>query len=1201
MATMSSHDLPSSQVSQNDDFLSDASVGDLFSDLPDAFIEKLLDLERPSAETQSKEIYIEPIPVQEVATQESTSPIPSRAIHNTNGSDPDRSNENLSNIPDESLDIESSVDGLDLFELPNVVESPKLSQLLEEMEFDINRLDEEDASIRAILEKDQASDSDIPALSTESSPKTFSDIQIPRKISLRARTMLQLKPFTLEASKYKELIGHGSAKSKLYNVVNDNDNDDESDTDFTLSNTQAMDDLMDEISTYQDTQDILSNPSKTITQTNERADVRRNSTGKGKGRAIAIGDSKKEDAVDSSTNAASFSRPTAVINPNSNTTEHSPVERSTTPADDVFNFEKYGLNQLIIPPPRKSRDKGKSKIITFAKKRKGSRRSRSSSSSRIHSRLMEKLSNDIFDFDFSPKPNFNILQGESSASTGSPRVIIDATDDIDDPIEGYETPSESSQPNTPSSTTIFDATDVNMVEDDDEDIEEELPVFKRLRRKRKKVLLESDDDEVEEESLNTDTFQISDSPTFEMDDSDSIFDFPSEPATSSRSNARIITENEVVPIVEDAYEYRDIKRQRLGIKDLKKATLKNILPASFYKVNQRKIEEEERMREQKKREARAAKHAKKMSLLSTIGSASSSSARTPARVARDTEDVFAAFREDSEQSDDYEEHDEPDVSIETPGIDTDMNLMFMFDDIPEVDAASPPPVPIDLTNEENHNDVGSSRRPTAQIPENPLFTHVNLSNRNIPVNAEAIEDNRVTRHRNNDRHTRQPTPQSSIAIVKPNNTRVRNPNLIKIKQNPAPSKRKRRKLKRTRDDIHIHQPYYRSHRAGKMPSASMGGIQQNVENINHYQSEREINTGQNYRGMFINDKLPRRPFDDIYMNTKRQLWYKNDLIYIGNYDITDYLDQRPTQAKFERSKPTIYTLQHVTKQVEKLVDHELRRVIGLKDTVYWHHHLLQPLLSDTPNRKSAYEKFKGTYSTLVLFDQLYHWRHIHPRKGSLLIPLFARVFDDLQHMCADDALNKQKDLDGELPGHDHFYVFVSICLTQWVPLYPYESKLQLAEMFANQVRGLSKMVVKLVEGRPFETVPWRAVVKTLLFTLDWTCRLHHLGIDRQAWSVSECIKTLMDVLVYIGYDSIRNAAEARVYVVEAWVCILQILSVSDKYAGGYFFNEHIFITSLTDSINRKSRITELEFEKRKTTRLWAESLTLILTKHMMLL
>lgn len=1066
------------------------------------------------------------------------------------------------------------------------------------MEFDMNRMDEEDASMRAILEND-INDSNYPALSTQSSPKFSSDTQSPRKISLRARTMLQLKPFTLEASKFKELIGHGSSKSKLYSVVNDNCNDDESDTDFTPSNTQAVDDLMDEISTYQDTQDILSNRSKNMARTNERTETRKNPTGKGKGKASAIGEPEKQNAVNMSTNAASSSRPTARANPNLNNPRPSTVAGPDTPVDDVFNFEKYGLNQLIIPPPRESRKKGKSKIITFAKKKKGSRKSRSSSSSRIHSRLLEKPSNDIFDFDFSPKLNFKILQEGSSASNGSPQVTIDSMDDMDDPIEDYETPPESSQPNTPSSATINDEMDVDMIEDDDE----EVPVFKRLR-KRRKIILDSDDEDEEEETFGTDTIQISDSPPIEMDDADSIFDFPSEPATSSRNNARIITENEIVPIVEDEYEYRDTKRQRLGIKDLKKATLKNILPASFFKVNQRKIEEEERMREQKKREARAAKHAKKMALHSTSGSASSSSARAPARVVRNTEDVFAAFREDSEQSDDYEEHDEPDVNTKTPEMHTDTNLMFMFDDIPEVEPASPPSALIDLTNERKLSEVSSSCRPTAHLPEAPFFTRVNRNNRDVPANAEAIEDNRVTRYRNNDIHTRQPTTQSSIAIVKPNNTRVRNPNLIKIKQNPAPSKRKRRKLKRTRDDIHIHQPYYRSHRTENIPNASMGGYQQNFESNNNYQSGRENNAGQNQndnRGMFVNDKLPRRPFDDIYMNTKRQLWYKNDLIYIGNYDITDYLNQRSTQAKIERSKPTIYTLQHVTKQVGKLVDHELRRVIGLKDTVYWHHHLLQPLLSDTPNRKSAYDKFRETYSSLVLFDQVYHWRHIHPRKGSLLIPLFARVFDDLQHMCADDTLNKQKDLDGELPGHDHFYVFVSICLTQWVPLYPYESKLQLAEMFANQVRGLSKMVVKLVEGRPFETVPWRAIVKVLLFTLDWTCRLHHLGIDKQAWSVAECIKTLMDVLVYIGYDSIRNTAESRVYVVEAWVCILQILSVSDKHAGGYFFNEHIFITSLTDSINRKSRITELEFEKRKTTRLWAESLTLILTKHMMLL
>jgi hypothetical protein len=131
-------------------------------------------------------------------------------------------------------------------------------------------------------------------------------------------------------------------------------------------------------------------------------------------------------------------------------------------------------------------------------------------------------------------------------------------------------------------------------------------------------------------------------------------------------------------------------------------------------------------------------------------------------------------------------------------------------------------------------------------------------------------------------------------------------------------------------------------------------------------------------------------------------------------------------------------------------------------------------------------------------------------------------------------------------------------------------------------------------------VPWRAVIKAMLFILDWTCRLHHLGIDRAFWSVADCIQMLMDWLVYIGYDAIRNQNESQHYVIEAWICIIQLLSVSDRH-GGYYYNEHIFISQLTKSIQEKSRITMVEYEKRKTTRLWAESLNLLLRNHMMLL
>ncbi|KAL9550615.1 hypothetical protein MBANPS3_004636 [Mucor bainieri] len=970
------------------------------------------------------------------------------------------------------------------------------------------------------------SDVDPPTVDSGQSSDTSSAPISRFKLSLRQRNAIQLHPFTIEQANFHHLIGRSSMKGKIKASISTQTADSQ-DTEFTLSDTQLADVPTDELQESQ-----------------MRPESSRKPASKGKA---------KKTSLPSKSSKGTKDRPRA-----------SNVQEITF--DDMSSpvFDKYGLDKLVLPTISTSASKKeKPKTITFQRKR------RSKKGKTVARKFLPSSSaprtKDIFDFDAQPRSAFNFAARSSEAASSSdPRAASSDTDDYNNDD---------------------DAMDHNDDDDDEDDMEvDNEETIKRRFRIKKHAILDSSDEEEEEESLP---------PERELTEAelDAIFSFPGTSALTStpgRAVGRRLTqaspEDDVVPIVEDAMEHREHKRQRVGLQDVlkKKKTLRSVLPASFLKIYQKELQEEDKLRKApRKRTANAT--ANKSSTATT-----SSSTRQPTAANRADPDVFGAFL--GSQSEDSDE-DSDDMQDAYPTLDDYVTRLDYATQIPTTRQHQTGPVSStsDILgffegsaahSPRQSHAISRSSSSSGLLRQAHLnagaYSHPQSVNKHVYPAEESIEDNRIQRYPQGT-STRKATkpvrraPRSSLAIKRPANPNPRKPSRIPIRDNPAPKKR-RKKVRRTRDDIYCHAPYsYRAwnDRSGQAP-----------DNNGRTQFQKFADT-------------PRMAFDDIYVGTRQHVRYAIESLNGERFN--ELFDQKQNeQAKEKLNVLVIHTLPNVISRVRHLQDYDLRRISGLKDTVYLQHHLLAPLLSATPNLKSAYKHLQGSYADLTLFDKHLLWKNVVPENERLIGHLFYKVSGDLERVCKDEFPLD----DNELPGHDHFYTFVSVCLTQWIPLHPYEDRVQLTEIFMRYTRYLGRCVPQLVEERKSRDLAWRPIVKLMVYILDWTCRLHHLGVHQIDWSVTRFTKSLIDVLVFIGFDDIKSCT--RDYLAEAWICLLQIMSVSSK-TSGFYFHEQVFLDQMTESIKTKSKdLGEYEFEKRKTTRLWAETLNLVIEKYMLL-
>ncbi|KAI9245725.1 hypothetical protein EDC94DRAFT_628147 [Helicostylum pulchrum] len=763
----------------------------------------------------------------------------------------------------------------------------------------------------------------------------------------------------------------------------------------------------------------------------------------------------------------------------------------------------------------------------------------------------------------------------------------------------------------------------------------------------------------------------------------SIFAFPTEPLepqqvkTYGVKTGSSSSSSSAMPILDDGFEYRDQKRQRMDIRDLQAKSLKNVLPASYIKLNQKKLEEEFRNR-------RLAKNTRSHATSSTVMSKKDSS-----RISRNAEDIFAAFREDTD--DEVDNNNSIDQHIRGSNVSTrshddtiiiDNSESFYYDDDGEDGFLFDHGIGIDdndsiidysdrisydrdaITNRgetvnysyDSENIFGtddgmeydydddngmvyenntishhgiidhadrvdnSSRIDTYFIPEyrnsastssitridtatlSPTSQNAFMHNASVDQ-SQAIEFDRISRQSiqstGNKRSIQSAgTSRRPIAKSSATNARPTNRNTGRAKPTSTTTTKRKRRPKKTMDDIYVHKPYFLSpmFNRGSGRANEAGGRGNGHSRGSETRENHRANNVNNNDNVFHRDDLPRKAFDDIYMNTKRQSkYYSSDGIYIGNYDISDYLNRNVVHKDSTNRAVPIYSLDEVIKRVHDLKSSDLQGIIGLRDTVYIHRQLIVPLISKNPKEKCTYPQFKESHSDLILFGKRYYWKQINSEGTHIINDLFAKVFQDILHFCRNDKYSPVVNEFGDLPDHEYFYIFVSLCLTQWVPILPVKEQNELILFLTYHVRSLAYSLTKLAEIRQHEKIGWKPIVKLLLYLLDWTCRLELLHMDRTIWSVIELSQTIMDVLVYIGYERVKK--ENNQYLIEAWICLILIMSVSNR-KHGYHLNETIFVNQINSSIQRKSgKLASYEYKKRRTIKFWAETLDYILNKH----
>ncbi|KAG0952969.1 hypothetical protein G6F57_000078 [Rhizopus arrhizus] len=718
-------------------------------------------------------------------------------------------------------------------------------------------------------------------------------------------------------------------------------------------------------------------------------------------------------------------------------------------------------------------EKKKSKgIVTYSKRRKNK-----STPSRA---TYQKGNSDIFAFD--PNP---IIARHTEGSSHA-MDVDDKLDAFEDILEKAPKP-KSKRNDTGNISPVFELGNTDegfdsMLVDDDDGDDDDGPVFLRRRRLRQKI----DSDEEDEQDQH---------------DHDSIFDFPDnfEPDTHPRRITSSITndEDDIVPIVQDDFEYRPRKRRRFKVADLRKNNkiLKRVLPISFLNVYRDELNEEE-MR------CNSSKSVKRTTITSKRKKTDGEN-----RLSR-LDQPFDAF-----------------LGSQSEYVNND--------DIP--------------TENNNMRHYGSETfRQRSRVGQ---LTGPSTIDRYFTNTVEAVEDNRIPHHSH-----RTSTQRSSHKATQANTSQR------------APLKKKRRRPRRTMDDIYIHH----------QPTQKTTGYPR---------------------------RFYQRTLDDIGISSKRV--YNDDHITVQKppvewvRNIAEYLRSTKNAASLKPFPKYTQSLEEIIENIQRVFDPDLRCSIRLGDTVYLHHRLLQPLLSAKPNSKKAYVHLMASFENFQVFHRRIFWTNIEPSRKEFVQSLFGCARKEITETSTGMADDVYFDIElDEFPDLDKFCVFMSIYLTQWLPLQDPAHAAIMVELLGEEVRDMAYHVCNIVKLMSSRVNSWRLIVKIMLFILDWTCRLHLIGINESEWSVTQCTQMLIDILVTIGHECIIT--QEKPYVIEAWVCLLQIMTVSSN-SGGYYFSDETFIRQLRHSIEHKSNqarwiMAEANFERETW---WTNALSHILEKYML--
>ncbi|KAG1469177.1 hypothetical protein G6F56_003404 [Rhizopus delemar] len=750
---------------------------------------------------------------------------------------------------------------------------------------------------------------------------------------------------------------------------------------------------------------------------------------------------------------------------------------------------------------------------------------------KVREPILQQQEHDIFAFD--PNPSFvrPTQNTELDALLG----------DFEDILE--RAPQSKRKQMDKEASSIFDLEmNTDRVSVDNESEEEE-PVFFRRKRLRRRIDIEDEEDDEENE---------------EEDKDYSIFDFPDDfeslenvqPGRTLSNKANDDNDHDLVSFVEDDLEDRPTKKRRNKVADLRrnKNILKGVLPASFLNVYQRELNEEEKNRSaQSKRTLAVAKEKRQ--------NAEERSSRLD-----EPFDAFLGSQSnymENEQPEEHTHNDQSQISVpdsESQSLWTRPHNRRTIQ--PRIDNYTSDNVE---AIEDNRTFQYYSRTSSSKKITQPKINHY------LSSNVEAMEDNRVFQSYN-----RAPT-QILSSKRQTQNTAYRSTHRSSQKTSQRATQKasqtgtkahikKRRKVrKKTMDDIYVHQ-YQR--------------IRPHISNI-------PINRSR-YRTLDDIDVSSKRTYNDDHTTVRKPPveWVQN---------MAEFLRTTKNAAILKPLPKYTHSLEQVVERLQRIFDPDLRCSSKLKDTVYLNHRLLQPLLSTQPNSKRAYAHLKTILEQPVIFRRNVFWPSINPKQQKFVESLFQHANREITKVCSDIYLETSA-----IPDLDTFYVFVSVYLTQWLPLQDPTHVMIMTEVFGQEIRRMANRMCFIVKTRLVES--WHMVVKTMLFVLDWTCRLHLIGVNELEWSVTKCTQMLIDILVTIGHECIET--QEKPYVIEAWICLLQIMTVSSN-SGGYYFSDEVFMRQLRHSISHKKSKVGWIVNDTPVETWWTNALYHILEKYML--
>ncbi|KAI9272501.1 hypothetical protein BY458DRAFT_508963 [Sporodiniella umbellata] len=629
----------------------------------------------------------------------------------------------------------------------------------------------------------------------------------------------------------------------------------------------------------------------------------------------------------------------------------------------------------------------------------------------------------------------------------------------------------------------------------------------------------------------------------EEEKDDSIFDFPQHFDTEDYPTLRrsdMPEDKHRVVIQHDDLEHRPTKRRRNRMADLRqnKNMLKGVLPASFLNVYQKELNEEERARmENSKRTVTSIKGKK------------------PERKVNRLDEPFDAFL-GSQTS--YLQNDESKLKS---------NGLFLGDTDDEPPQTSifnfKPAETASYTTPILQPRIDNATRHYESVEDNRVFQHGST------LSKRAAQP-RINRYFSSHNGTSSNRVQNPSKTSIPKATKKQVPQSVYSSSSKPPqraskagaklNKKKRKIRKRTMDDIYIHQ--YHHHVRPRADSPSIAKVCSN-------------------RTLDDSAIFSKRIYNDDHMTVQKPpvvQWVR---------DMAEFLRSTKNAASLNPLPKYTQSLEQIVEQLQRVFDPDLRCTTRVTDTVYLHHRLLQPLLSTQPNAKRAYAHLKAKLEQPCVFSRNLIWTSIYHRRSHI---------QSLFQCAAREVVKAGTDLNSEptdIPDLDTFYTFVSVYLTQWLPLQDPAHVITMTEVFGQEVREMAHRMHHTVSTQPIGS--WRLIVKTMLFVLDWTCRLHLIGINPEEWSVTRCTQILINILVTIGYACITT--REKPFVIEAWVCLFQVMTVSSN-SGGYYFSDQSLIQQFRNAINQRSNKVGWIDQGTSIETCWTHAFQHILEKYM---